>query len=69
MCDSRVMMVLVTEDDPNRLHTPQFKNATISLALDAAFLTAASPEVALHVFHELLVEISRVKYYGIVNLI
>ena len=60
---SRVMMVLVTEDDPNRLHTPQFKNATISLALDAAFLTAASPEVALHVFHELLVEISRVKYY------
>jgi len=26
---SRVMMVLVTEDDPTRRHSPQFKNATI----------------------------------------
>ena len=60
---SRVMMVLVTEDDPTRRHSPQFKNATISLAMDAALLTAENPEVALQVFQELLVEISRVKYY------
>ena len=60
---SRVMIMLVTENNPARLHTPQFKNATISLAMDAALLTAENPEVALQVFQELLVEISRVKYY------
>ncbi len=57
------MMVLVTEDDPDRKHSPQFKNATISLAMDAALLTAENPEVALQVFQELLVEMCRVKYY------
>jgi len=31
--------------------------------MDAALLTAENPEVALQVFQELLVEISRVKYY------
>ena len=60
---SRVMMMLVTEKDPARRHSPQFKNATISLAMDAALLTAANPVVALQVFQELLVEIGRVKYY------
>ena len=60
---SRVMMVLVTDKSPDRLHSPQFKNATISLAMDAALLTAENPEVALRVFQELLTEISRVKYY------
>jgi hypothetical protein len=60
---SRVMMVLVTENDPSRLHSPQFKNATISLAMDAALLSAENPEIALQIFQELLVEISRVKYY------
>jgi len=60
---SRVMMVLVTEKSPDRLHSPQFKNATISLAMDAALLTAENSEVALRIFQELLAEISRVKYY------
>ncbi len=60
---SRVMMVLVTENDPDRLHSPQFKNATISLAQDAALLTAENLETAVQIFQELLVEISRVKYY------
>ena len=60
---SRVMMVLVTEKSPDRLHSPQFKHATISLAMDAALLTAENPEVALRIFQELLAEISRVKYY------
>lgn len=60
---SRVMMVLVTENDPDRLHSPQFKNATISLAREAALLTAENPEIAVPIFQELLVEISRVKYY------
>lgn len=60
---SRVLMVLVTENNPDRKHTPQFKNATISLAMDVALLTAKAPEVALQIFQELLVEIYRVKYY------
>ena len=60
---SRVMMVLVTENDPSRLHSPQFKNATISLAMDVASLTAQNPAVALLVFQELLIEMCRVKYY------
>jgi len=60
---SRVMMVLVTDKSPDRLYSPQFKNATISLAMDAALLTAENPEAALKVFQELLTEISRVKYY------
>jgi len=54
---------LITENDPDSRHTPQFKNATISLAKEAALLTAENPEVALQVFNELLIEISRVKYY------
>ena len=39
---SRAMMVLVTEDNPARRYSPQFKNATISLAMAAALLTVAS---------------------------
>jgi hypothetical protein len=41
----------------------QFKNATISLAMDAALLPAENSEAALQIFQELLIEISRVKYY------
>ena len=41
-------MVLVTEKDPDRLHSPQFKNTTISLAMDAAILTAKNPENAIY---------------------
>ena len=61
---SRVMMILVTDKSPDRLHSPQFKNATISLAMDVALLAAETPEAALRVFQELLAEISRVKYYN-----
>jgi len=60
---SRTLVSLITENDPDSRHTPQFKNATISLAKEAALLTAENPEVALQVFNELLIEISRVKYY------
>jgi len=60
---SRTMMLLVTENSPEKKHVPQFKNAIISLAMDAALLTAEDPEVALQIFKELLIEIHRVKYY------
>lgn len=60
---SRTLMALVTEQDPTRRHTPQFKNALRALAMDTALLTAENPEVALRIFRELLNEIARVKYY------
>ena len=60
---SRTMMALMTENSPEKKHTPQFKNAIISLAMDAALLTSEAPEVALRIFRELLIEIRRVKYY------
>ncbi len=41
----------------------QFKNAILTLASDAAFLVADDPQKAIVIFEELLVEISRVKYY------
>ncbi len=44
-------------------HEPQFKNAIMSLASDAAVLAADDPERAVAVFEELLQEIYRVPYY------
>jgi len=46
-------MALITENNPDSRHTPQFKNATIPLAKEAALLTAENPEVALQIFNEL----------------
>jgi len=60
---ARTLMVLMTEPNPERLCTPQFKNAMRTLASDAALLTAKNPELALSLFQELLNEIARVKYY------
>lgn len=41
MCMISRVMILVTESDPGWLQTTQFKNATISLAMDAVFLSTA----------------------------
>jgi len=60
---SRTMMALVSENSPEITHRPQFKNAIISLAMDAAVLVADDPEVALQIFRDLLIEMRRVKYY------
>ena len=60
---ARTMMNLAAPDELKVKYTPQFKNAVISLALDAAFLTPSNPEVAIRIFEEILREMARVKYY------
>jgi len=60
---SRTLMAMMTEQYPNRLHSPQFKNAVHTLSREAALLAAQQPEAALQIFRELLEEIARVKYY------
>lgn len=60
---ARTLMVQVTVHSPERLHTPQFKNAVQALSSDAAILTASNPALAFTIFYELLDEIARVKYY------
>lgn len=42
---------------------PQFKNAIMTLATEAAVLTADDPEQAIEIFQSILQEIYRVKYY------
>jgi hypothetical protein len=61
---ARALMAQVTVNSPERLYTPQFKNAVQALSSDAAILTASNPELALTIFNELLDEIARVKYYA-----
>ncbi len=60
---ARTMMTMAIPETLKVKYTPQFKNAVISLALDAAVLTATNPEVAIRIFEEILVEMARVKYY------
>lgn len=45
------------------LPEPQFKNAVMTLATEAAILTPDNPRVAIRIFKEVLEEIRRVKYY------
>ena len=42
---------------------PQFKNAVMALADEAAILIPSDPRTAAQIFKELLDEIARVKYY------
>jgi hypothetical protein len=42
---------------------PQFKNAMMTLAAEAAILTPDNAELAVEIFKEVLTEIRRVKYY------
>ena len=60
---SRTLMVLSTEIFGGKPIEPQFKNAVMTLASEAAMLTASDPEKAVEVFETILAEIYRVKYY------
>jgi hypothetical protein len=44
-------------------HGPQFKNAIMTIAAEAAVLVTDDPERAVAIFEETLQEISRVRYY------
>lgn len=60
---SRTLMVLSSEIQNNGIEEFQFKNAIMALASDAAVLVPDNPEKAIDIFNEVLLEISRVKYY------
>lgn len=60
---ARTLMVLSTEILGETAREPQFKNAIMTLATEAAMLTAENPDKAVEVFECILREIHRVKYY------
>ncbi len=60
---SRTMMISATEQFLADGQECQFKNAILTVASEAAFLVPHDPEQAVLIFHEVLQEIARVKYY------
>jgi hypothetical protein len=60
---SRTLMVLSSQLFGEEFKEPQFKNAIMTLATEAAVLTADDPEQAIEIFQSILQEIYRVKYY------
>jgi len=60
---SRTLMVLSSPLSGEESKEPQFKNAIMTLATEAAVLTADDPEQAIEIFQSILKEIHRVKYY------
>jgi hypothetical protein len=60
---SRTLMTLSQEMLENDLGEPQFKNAIMTLASEAAVLAPENPERSLEIFKDVLEEIARVKYY------
>jgi hypothetical protein len=60
---TRTLMVLSSEILGETAGEPQFKNAIMTLATEAAMLTAEDPDKAVEVFECILREIHRVKYY------
>ncbi len=60
---SRLLMAQSSMATGGRRVIPQFKNAMLTLASDAAVLTPETPERAAQIFEEVLTEISRVIYY------
>ena len=60
---ARTLMVLDLDQCPQRKSRPQFKNAVMTLAADAALLASECPEAAIAIFQEVLNEIARVRYY------
>ncbi|MFC1839728.1 transposase [Thermodesulfobacteriota bacterium] len=60
---SRILMYLSESQHHSGKGSPQFKNAVITIAYDAAALTPDDPAKAIKIFKELLHEIARVKYY------
>jgi hypothetical protein len=60
---SRTLMALSTQMCNGVPREPQFKNAIITLASEAAVLAPEDPERAVEIFQDVLKEIYRVKYY------
>ena len=60
---TRTLMVLSSELSDSEAIEPQFKNAIMTFASEAAVLVPDNPEKAIEIFKEILDEISRVKYY------
>jgi hypothetical protein len=60
---SRTLMVLSSQLFGEESKEPQFKNAIMTLATEAAVLTVDNPEQAVKIFQSILQEIYRVKYY------
>lgn len=60
---SRTLMAFSALTFDNDLAEPQFKNAIMTLASEAAALASSDPERALEIFDGILKDISRVKYY------
>jgi hypothetical protein len=59
-----MLSMLASNDGPHKAEArPQFKNALITIAREAAVLTAANPAVALSIFEDILRAIARVRYY------
>lgn len=60
---SRTLMALSSQWFFSGKKELQFKNAILTLASDAAFLVPDDPQRAAMIFEEIIVEMSRVKYY------
>lgn len=60
---SRILMELAEQSLKYKKGFPQFKNAVMTIAYDAAVLTPDDPVFAINIFKELLDEIARVRYY------
>jgi hypothetical protein len=60
---ARLMMLLESNQSPQQPSEPQFKNAVMTLAADAALLAPECPEAAIAIFQEVMTEITRVRHY------
>ena len=60
---SRTMMMAAAEQFLADGQECQFKNAILTVASEAALLVPHDPEQAVSIFHEVLEEMARVKYY------
>ena len=60
---SRTLMAISAHLLGDGVREPQFKNAVMTLASEAAVLAADDPETAIEIFRGILTEIWRVKYY------
>ena len=60
---SRILMEFAEQSHQYKKGFPQFKNAVMTIAYDAAALTPDDPVLAVNIFKELLDEIARVRYY------
>ncbi|MBU4068224.1 MAG: hypothetical protein KKH17_08030 [Proteobacteria bacterium] len=60
---TRILMVLSSDAFFAGEQEMQFKNAILTIASEAALLVPENPRKAIEIFNEVIIEISRVKYY------